>query len=604
MNPNSKILRSFRSLVFLSLMGTGSAISADDHHIVLTNTDDDYTKLRADIIQNGGVIVTEMPEIKMLVISSSPSVTNRIAASPHIAKMGRDRAHRIDPQEDTSDTPQLSVVSTTARSLRHDLSRQSGFDPAFNLSGLMWNFSRINVPNAWKITQGSPDVTVGIIDSGIDYTHPEFSARFNAGLLEVVDLSSPNGMSFCKEVTGLSDQDIANNKQVNADLDFAGHGTAMAGIIAADLDGLGSNGIAPKVKIVALKTAQWCGSDYDSSEIEAFYEAGKRGIDIVSISMGDILDLTDPGSQALYEGYARSVAFAKEKGTVIVASSGNNHLRIGEGGKIISHGNITTPGRNAADLYGLYEVPGGTLGVVDVAATVNVVEASVNNCTPDTHSPLGENTATCKPQSEAHQPAGVGSKDQLAYYSNYGPRIDIAAPGGSRKFNLPAHDGGGTRGWPWTDADGYKAWGVFTPNSNWIYAQNPNGPCFNSSGPDIVFPLGFLPDQCYSTTIGTSESAPHVAAVLALMVSANPELQHHPEALTEQLKKNAKHIHGNKTPPLSPTDTTPGDLSGIPCTGNPASTTKVAGYCHLGGQPISDREAYGVGLVNAGKRFK
>ena len=81
--------------------------------------------------------------------------------------------------------------------------------------------------------------------------------------------------------------------------------------------------------------------------------------------------------------------------------------------------------------------------MVDVAATGNVVNATSPSCAP---ADPNNSNATCKPTSDAHQPFGVGKQDQLAYYSNYGPRIDIAAPGGARKFNLPGL-GSGRHAW-------------------------------------------------------------------------------------------------------------------------------------------------------------
>jgi hypothetical protein len=56
--------------------------------------------------------------------------------------------------------------------------------------------------------------------------------------------------------------------------------------------------------------------------------------------------------------------------------------------------------------------------------------------------------ATCKPASDPHQAAGQGRQNQLAYYSDYGPRIDIAGPGGARKFNLPCGTGAAPPGSP------------------------------------------------------------------------------------------------------------------------------------------------------------
>ena len=56
------------------------------------------------------------------------------------------------------------------------------------------------------------------------------------------------------------------------------------------------------------------------------------------------------------------------------------------------------------------------------------------------------------------------------------------------------------------------------------------------------------------------------------------------------MKDGAQNIEGNTTPPLSATDTSPGDHTGLAC---------PTGYCHLGGRPIRDKEAYGAGLVDA-----
>jgi hypothetical protein len=84
-------------------------------------------------------------------------------------------------------------------------------------------------------------------------------------------------------------------------------------------------------------------------------------------------------------------------------------------------------------------------------------------------------------------------------------------------------------------------------------------------------------------------AAPHVAAGLALIASAHPSLRKHPGALISRMKRLANDGPTNHTQPLSATDTSPGDLTGLPC---------PTGYCHLGGPRIPDREAYGAGLVN------
>ncbi len=85
-------------------------------------------------------------------------------------------------------------------------------------------------------------------------------------------------------------------------------------------------------------------------------------------------------------------------------------------------------------------------------------------------------------------------------------------------------------------------------------------------------------------------ATPHVSATLALIASAFPKLQKNPNELVVRMLTTARFVSSNKTPPLSATDLSPGDLGGPPCT---------SGYCHLGGKPISIWDAFGPGIVDA-----
>jgi hypothetical protein len=80
-----------------------------------------------------------------------------------------------------------------------------------------------------------------------------------------------------------------------------------------------------------------------------------------------------------------------------------------------------------------------------------------------------------------------------------------------------------------------------------------------------------------------------VAGSLALVASAHPSLRKRPGALISRLKRLANDNPRNYTQPVSVSDTSPGDLTGVPCD---------IGSCHLGGPRIPDSEAYGAGLVN------
>lgn len=579
------IVVAIAAAVFFVMAHSGAhAASAapDGRYIVVAKSDSDYTKLRDEIKQLGVKIISEMSTIDTLVVLAPGDLRNKINASMHVQGIASDGIRTLFPpgRENEFYNPGEGLVSGGNPPVTISP------DPAFSLSGLMWNINRINAPAVWNKTLGSPSVLVGISDTGLDYTHAELVSQ----VADVVDFTVTEDPPICKTYYGFGDDILAFIFQApSSTLDFNGHGSWIGGNIAAALDGSGINGIAPGVKLVALKISQWCGSAYDSTIINSFLYAADHGIDIVSISFGGYLDFRDSQQLLIYVQYMKAVQYAKSRGTVIVAAAGNEHVRIGPGGMVMSHGSLTNPGDRVADLFGQFEVPGGVPGIIDVASTGNIVNESSSSCPAD--SLLAASHQWCKPLSDPHQPFGTGRQNQLAYYSNYGPRIDFAAPGGARKFNLPSADRGGTEGWPWTGqdsieggtsvSDGYNAWQDFSITSNWAIEI----PCIYFSGlPE------FTDDQCYSTIQGTSMATPHVSGALALLASRNSYLRHHPDALVNLLKSSGtRQCVGNKTPALSTSDLSGGDLTGGACPG---------GYCHLGGAAIPDTEACGKGLVD------
>jgi len=584
----------------LLLSGQASAVETKPvRQIIVARSEADYDFLKGQFVADGGTVVKEMKPLLGFVVTAPREIHSRSAAlasarSRGLYQVAADRVrHLIRPgmkreffgtedKTDGSGIPalkriQMSVPAVVAGSgsQNGDFPRPAAItaDPAFSLSGLMWNYLRINADDAWGVSSGISDVRVGVADTGLDYTHSELSGKVS----QVFDLTDT---SLCKDYYGKSDADLADYYGVPSDIDFNGHGTWIGGNIAAVVDGHGINGIAPGVKLVSLKISEWCGSAYDSSIISSFIVAAENGIDVVSISFGGYSDSKDPYQKATLDLYKAVVAYARKMGTVIVSSAGNDHVRIDASGKVSSHGILMSTGNSTADDYfGLYETPAGVKGVVMVSATGNNVESPSASCAAGT---TGAN-ATCKLATDTHQSFGAGLQDQLAYYSNYGPRIDIAAPGGARKFNLPYSDGGGTPGWPVTTADGYSSWEEFSITSN--YAQDMTCYSWPSSA---VFPA----NQCYTNIQGTSMATPHVSAAIALVASVNSSARYKPDTLIKIVKANARKVKGNKTPPLSAADKSAGDLTGEAC---------ASGYCHLGGKAISDKEAYGAGIVDVYK---
>ena len=567
---------------------------ASGRYLVVARSAADLSGLRAKAVREGARVLHTMPQVRALAVQGSDSVRRSLAADGRTLGVARDRVQKITAAErfkPNLSAPGLRGAQRAPATARARAQAAAGIDPdpAWDYKGLLWDYRRMGLPQGWRTTAGSRAVTVGVADTGLDFTHVELRPKVK----RVIDFTGLEDPPVCKTFFGASDEDLAAEFGGPVNTDWNGHGSWIGGNIAAALNGTGTNGIAPRVGLVALKISQWCGSTFDSTLLAAFIAAANMGLDVVSISFGGYTDRSDPEQELIYQAYVDAVRFARGKGTVIAAAAGNEHVRIGAGGRVVSHGPLTTPGTVPADFqdfFGLYETPGGVPGVVDVSSTGNVVVPSSASCPPGTTGDPGDPDAdppvapdfeaTCKPASDPHQAAGPGRQNQLAYYSNYGPRIDIAGPGGARKFNLPNFDRGGTEGFPYVTDDLTNAWEDFNITSNWATQI----PCFFLSSA-----AGFHDGQCYSTIQGTSMAAPHVAASLALVASAHPSLRKHPGALLSRLKARANTDVHNLTRALSATDTSPGDLTGLPCT---------TGYCHLEGPRISDDDAYGAGLVN------
>jgi len=568
----------------LPQLASAAPEKASGRYLVRARSSADYTALRAKAVKQGARVVRDLKQVNTMVVSAPAAARTSLAADPRTLGVARDGLLRLTTERSAPNLAAPGLRSATRVQAKAPAATSAAGinpDPAFDYKGLLWDYRRIGLPQGWKTTAGSPEVTVGVADTGLDFTHNELASK----VTQVVDFTTLEDPPICETFFDppVSDADLAAQFGGPEKTDWNGHGSWIGGRIAAALNGTGINGIAPKVNLVALKISQWCGSAYESTIISAFLEAANQGLDIVSISFGGYLDRSDPEQDAIYQMFVDTVAYARSKGTVIVASAGNEHVRVGAGGRVLSHGPTVTPAEEPVfdDIFGQYAVPGGVPGVVDVSSTGRVVVPSSANCPPGSEGTPDDNfSPICKPITDLHQAAGQGKQNQLAYYSNYGPRIDIAAPGGARKFNLQGFDRGGTPGFPYTTSDLTNAWEVFSTTSNWAVEI----PCF-TFGSGSGFPLG----QCYSTIQGTSMAAPQVSGSLALIASAHPSLRKHPAALLHRLKALANTNLHNDTQVLSATDTSPADLTGLPC---------PTGHCHLGPPRIFDSDAYGAGLVN------
>lgn len=142
----------------------------------------------------------------------------------------------------------------------------------------------IDIKDAWNITQGSSNIVVGVIDTGIDINHPELKNNIwvNTGEIPNNNIDDDSN-GYIDDVNGW---DFYNNDNTVFDeKDSDKHGTHVAGIIGASLNNSGVVGVSPKVKIMPLKFIGPYGGDTIGA-IKAIQYAKNKGVKILNASWG------------------------------------------------------------------------------------------------------------------------------------------------------------------------------------------------------------------------------------------------------------------------------------------------------------------------------
>ena len=190
-----------------------------------------------------------------------------------------------------------------------------------NLSSQQWNLEMIGAFQAQTITGGSPDVRVALIDSGIDPGHPEFAGRIDMASSVSCITGSP-----VKDPTGALWRDNV------------GHGTHVAGLIAAGDNEFGTVGVAPNVQLLIVKVTDPGLPITPQAAACAFEYVSQQNVDVANASFAvdkgatgaaDALDFfcrSDPADRAAIQSVGDAVKDALRSGTTIVASAGNNGI--------------------------------------------------------------------------------------------------------------------------------------------------------------------------------------------------------------------------------------------------------------------------------------
>ena len=235
-------------------------------------------------------------------------------------------------------------------------------DPRFEEQ---WNLLLIDMPGAWAIEKGDPEVIIAVVDTGFDYTHDDLASQtwVNAGEIPDNGIDDDNN-GYIDDVNGWDFSELPNSdgngKSRNGDndpIDESGHGTHVAGIVGAAVDNdLGISGIAWNCTLMPIRGAGVRGIR-DNRSAAAIVYAVDNGARVINMSWG--------GRERSFV-LRDAVDYAYARGVLMIAASGN--------------------GSEGASIF-----PAGYRKVISVAAT------------------------------EQHK--------QKFYQSNFGASIDIGAPG-------------------------------------------------------------------------------------------------------------------------------------------------------------------------------
>ncbi len=183
------------------------------------------------------------------------------------------------------------------------------------LSGTDWGLDAIGAPKVWQQEYTGKGVVVAVIDSGVDYTHPDIDDNlwFNESEIPGNGIDDDNN-GFIDDWRGWDFLDDDNDPRDTDPL--GGHGTHVAGIIAGENNYFGVTGVAPDAKIMAIRSLGTFGGEEDPITGGIRY-AVDNGADVINLSLG---------SQGENPGISEAVRYANENGVVVVMASGNDGL--------------------------------------------------------------------------------------------------------------------------------------------------------------------------------------------------------------------------------------------------------------------------------------
>lgn len=248
--------------------------------------------------------VTATAADKQVIIGfrQAPGTAEAAAVTTRKGKIGRKFKHLRAMTATLSDAEITKLKNDPLVTYVQEDVRMQMIDPLSAEYEESWGVTRIGSAVAHDASLLGTGVKIAILDTGIDYNHLQLSKAFQ---------TDNKGISFVQDVNGVVSNPDPMDDSSN------GHGTHVAGIIAAAMDGTGTVGVAPQAQLLAVKVLDGSGFGTIGWVLSGIDWAIGQQVDIINMSLG--LSAESPGLEAL----EAACQTAWDAGILLVAAAGN-----------------------------------------------------------------------------------------------------------------------------------------------------------------------------------------------------------------------------------------------------------------------------------------
>jgi subtilisin family serine protease len=500
--------------------GAANRAATQKTYVVLYERGASAESARSAIKQADGRVVEENSKVGVATVrSANADFVAEVSRSGAVVGAARNRPVGEAPADQARDPFAIERMTAQRQQAEGEGRVRRAGAPAplaEPFADLQWDMRLINATasKSYKRQRGNSSVRVGVIDTGIDGSHPDIAPNFNRSLSRNFTTDIPLIDGPCEEEPDQSCSDPS-------DVDEDGHGTHVAGTIGAPINRLGMAGVAPDVELVNIRAGQDSGYFFLQASVDALTYAADIGVDVVNMSYyidpwlyNCASNPTDSPEEQLEQrtivaATERALAYARARGVTLVSAEGNGNTDLGK----------------------------------------PVVDATSPDYPPDSarERPV-DNTCKSMPL-EAPGVLGitsVGPSTRKAYYSDYGvEQADLSAPGGDIREGFGTPD--------------------YRNPANTVLAPYPKSLAIASGelNPDGTPNTPFVLADCsrgdcayYQYLQGTSMASPHAVGVAALVVAARgrPDKVHggltlSPDVVERVMKRTAQD-HACPDPPV------------------------------------------------------